>query len=1184
EGDVREKVTKKMKDLFALGCMLDQLALRSPESSSDSLAAHTNSDLADFVHLCQSAKTADELLDHPFLIQDIQPTGSTTSSVTAFSRASRLIKEFNIFKWLGKGGFGEVTLARNKLDGNDYAVKTIALNPGNESLNRRVTREAKIFSKLNHPNVVRYFSAWTEDMVPDERAEGERPKSAKKHSMVRKASSLRGGGEGDSLLPSRLKGIEARAVEMSEWSTSYRAAGDGASSSSDSSSDDESTDGGAVQLPGRTLFSPKHQVDDSFDIIFEASGAVADDDEDEEAGEDGSECDLGSTTREESVVPKGGATTTGFTRNTESPPTRILYIQMEYCERGTLRHAIDRKLFVDNPKRIWRVFGEMLSGLQYIHKQDMIHRDIKPMNILLDSKEHVKIGDFGLATRQYFSKIAKKGGAEGGVAGGGAEQTGGDRKQSSDLTMDIGTELYMAPELFPERSQHEAAAAAAAEDAPYTNKIDVFSAGIVLFEMFYRPLPPGMERISTLRALKAQAAVPADFGAAFTTHHSTNARRLIECMLAVDPAARPSIDCILEDDRISFNDSEEEIFKKQLIKTVKGRSGRLFKYIMETLVKEEPTAAQAYCYDAAICKEKFSMERESSMGAVIAQLSNLLQLHAFKPLSSPLLRASMHARKETSRTKPVLMVDQAGFPVNLPLDLRENFVRVVARNSVFRLKRYTVGRCFGYGELPGGIHPTERWECSVDAVGPIRASLTLSLSILAVAVAVAAHLVPAHVKCVLRLGHIGLIRAALLHEGHAEEKHESMLHAIAMKRGHDVISKELQATLCAPQTTFAQLRTELKALLKARDDRVREAVKTAIDEMERVVEALKSAEDGTLTRPDIVLDPMLVARPAIFADGLLFQLEVQPPSHKRPSILSQGGRYDHLLKKEQCSNDYVFDSPLAFFGCSFSLDLLVNCGGGQFRPPSVVVCSFSEPLLHEKLQMASLLRKRGVVVDVLHGTVDNDDAKAVEFCSKNAVSFVISFVQRNEVLVKRLDIEEGTVMSPMEAIDFVVPRAASKNLLPPTTVPSTTSSSDTTVLLPLTPTHVKDPPRSMSNTAVTYGVTERLAFNTRKRIEQQITNILTESVNLFKQQTIVSVVVVGAPFDLVKQVAAMLTRSSVPSELTTLFDSLQKSHGRAKEDLESMYAALLPMFSDKTHSCNPIVLFRHQDNLFRYIL
>lgn len=54
------------------------------------------------------------------------------------------------------------SFCRNKLDGNDYAIKRITLDPKDEQFSRKVTREAKLFSKLNHPNVVRYYSAWIE--------------------------------------------------------------------------------------------------------------------------------------------------------------------------------------------------------------------------------------------------------------------------------------------------------------------------------------------------------------------------------------------------------------------------------------------------------------------------------------------------------------------------------------------------------------------------------------------------------------------------------------------------------------------------------------------------------------------------------------------------------------------------------------------------------------------------------------------------------------------------------------------------------------------------------------------------------------------------------------------------------------------------------------------------------------
>uniref|UniRef100_A0A4W5N4H2 Protein kinase domain-containing protein n=1 Tax=Hucho hucho TaxID=62062 RepID=A0A4W5N4H2_9TELE len=69
---------------------------------------------------------------------------------------------------------------------------------------------------------------------------------------------------------------------------------------------------------------------------------------------------------------------------------------MEYCEKSTLRDTIDQGLHQDK-SRLWSFFREILDGLAYIHQQGMIHRDLKPVNIFLDSQDHVKIGGFGLA-------------------------------------------------------------------------------------------------------------------------------------------------------------------------------------------------------------------------------------------------------------------------------------------------------------------------------------------------------------------------------------------------------------------------------------------------------------------------------------------------------------------------------------------------------------------------------------------------------------------------------------------------------------------------------------------------------------------------------------------------------------------------------------------------------------------
>jgi len=59
---------------------------------------------------------------------------------------------------------------------------------------------------------------------------------------------------------------------------------------------------------------------------------------------------------------------------------QFMYIQMEYCEKSTLRTAIDSDLFRDKI-RIWRLFREIVEGLSYIHQQAVIHRDLKVITL-----------------------------------------------------------------------------------------------------------------------------------------------------------------------------------------------------------------------------------------------------------------------------------------------------------------------------------------------------------------------------------------------------------------------------------------------------------------------------------------------------------------------------------------------------------------------------------------------------------------------------------------------------------------------------------------------------------------------------------------------------------------------------------------------------------------------------------
>lgn len=119
-----------------------------------------------------------------------------------------------------------------------------------------------------------------------------------------------------------------------------------------------------------------------------------------------------------------------------------VYIVMEYCVDGDLSKNLDYSM---NEKIVKSYFSQIVNGLIYLSNNNIIHRDIKPKNILLtNDKKTIKLCDFGLA------KI----------------MTGLTRMNTI-----CGSPLYMAPEILNQKN--------------YTNTIDIWSIGIILFEMIF---------------------------------------------------------------------------------------------------------------------------------------------------------------------------------------------------------------------------------------------------------------------------------------------------------------------------------------------------------------------------------------------------------------------------------------------------------------------------------------------------------------------------------------------------------------------------------------------------------------------------------------------------------------------------------------------------------------------------
>ena len=125
-----------------------------------------------------------------------------------------------------------------------------------------------------------------------------------------------------------------------------------------------------------------------------------------------------------------------------------IFIVTEYCSKGdVLNFIIDNRVFEE--EEACKIFQQVLSSLEYLHKNYISHRDIKPENILLNEYGDAKLSDFGLSTKFEKNKLLEKA---------------------------CGSPLYAAPEMLTGKMYDG-------------TKIDIWSLGISLYAMVCGELP-----------------------------------------------------------------------------------------------------------------------------------------------------------------------------------------------------------------------------------------------------------------------------------------------------------------------------------------------------------------------------------------------------------------------------------------------------------------------------------------------------------------------------------------------------------------------------------------------------------------------------------------------------------------------------------------------------------------------
>lgn len=214
--------------------------------------------------------------------------------------------------------------------------------------------------------------------------------------------------------------------------------------------------------------------------------------------------------------------------------SKRMYLVMEFCEGGELADILkEKKYFMESEVKI--ITKELASAIAYLHKKDIVHRDLKLENILVkklpdatnpEDKLQIKVTDFGLS-------ITKSG-------------VGHDNMMQDFC----GTPSYMAPEIIDNKT--------------YSQQCDVWALGVMIYTLFCGSMPFRSKDEDTLYELIKKGEL--DFSDEMWNEVSDQAKSCLQKMINVDPAHRLSASEVLDHNWITGDQDRQSTNVLEMMK------------------------------------------------------------------------------------------------------------------------------------------------------------------------------------------------------------------------------------------------------------------------------------------------------------------------------------------------------------------------------------------------------------------------------------------------------------------------------------------------------------------------------------------------------------------------------------------------------------------------------------------
>jgi len=756
---------------------------------------------------------------------------------------SRYANDFSELHRLGKGGFGEVMKARNKIDGGIYAIKKIKSESRDQL--EQVLSEVMLLQRLNHAYVVRYYSAWVENLT-----------TADSISISNDSSST-------DFSPPLQVGLSSRGLDFIS-SGNYKNIEFG-EESEDSTDEDDEEDESEDSESDSLVKGKERELESSLPVVtFADSNSQSGQSQESRLVEESAiaESDDVESVRR-SVLKRSGSS-----RLMRS----VLYIQMELCEQKTLRDLISRGL-PERPDDCWRLLRHILEGLVSIHANGIIHRDLKPDNIFIDTAGNPRIGDFGLATNSRTlntSKIAM------------SQQTDGD------MTKSIGTALYVAPELQSKAS------------LTYNDKVDMYSLGIIFFEMCYT-LSTAMERDKILRQLRM---VDHKLPAVFDIPDNASRCVIIKSLVNHNASERPTSAELLHSGKLPEL-MEDEAIQRALTSLSESNPAYLQKMLSSLFSQSQHQQIKNIAWDA---RDTHSYGTSSGHDDLRAQSNTKSIVEAiFRRHGAEESQRNVLMPRSSYYTNPniVQLLDPTGSLLQLPFDLTLPYARQLSKQTPISSGRtYTFGQV--YRDSGDAGPPRTHIESDFDIVTTSDNNETLADAEVIKVVDEILNEIPALSESTMcyHINHSDLLNAIL------------DFCQIDMKQRNEV--KERLSKLNFHQWTWAKIRSELRSPLLAisstslydlsqfdfRDTIDKAArrlegllnkskqisvVKTSIDYLRNLVKILQSFG----VQRTCYITPLACHNEKFYKHGMLFQCI---HDKRKRTVFAAGGRYDMLIE------------------------------------------------------------------------------------------------------------------------------------------------------------------------------------------------------------------------------------------------------------------------------------------------